>query len=67
MGTTRDMVFNVRQLLIFITSVMTIEPGDLILTGTPAGVGPLRSDDQVSITIEGLGELVNPVEADTGI
>lgn len=65
MGTTRDMVFTVRQLIVFISSVMALEPGDLILTGTPAGVGLLKPGDQVSITIEGLGELTNPVEAET--
>ena len=64
MGTTRDMVFTVRQLIVFISSVMTLEPGDLILTGTPAGVGPLQSGDQVAITIEGLGEITNPVEVE---
>ncbi len=62
MGTTRDMVFTVQQLLVFISSVMTLEPGDLILTGTPSGVGPLKPGDQVSIAIEGLGELINHVE-----
>lgn len=64
MGTTRDMVFTVRQLIVFISSVMTLEPGDLILTGTPAGVGPLQPGDQVAVTIEGLGEISNPVEAE---
>lgn len=64
MGTTRDMVFTVRQLIVFISSVMTLEPGDLILTGTPSGVGPLQPGDQVAITIEGLGEITNPVEAE---
>jgi 2-keto-4-pentenoate hydratase/2-oxohepta-3-ene-1,7-dioic acid hydratase in catechol pathway len=64
MGTTRDMVFSVRQLIVFISSVMTLEPGDLILTGTPAGVGPLQPGDQVAITIEGLGEITNPVEVE---
>ncbi len=65
MGTTRDMVFTIRQLIVFISSIMVLEPEDLILTGTPAGVGPLKPGDQVSITIEGLGELTNPVEAET--
>lgn len=64
MGSTRDMVFNIRQLLAFITSVMTLEPGDLVLTGTPAGVGPLEAGDQVAITIEGLGDLTNQVVAE---
>ncbi len=61
MGSTRDMVFPVRQIVAFISSVMTLEPGDVILTGTPAGVGPLRAGDTVEIEIEGLGLLRNPV------
>lgn len=64
MGTTRDMIFDLRQLLVYITSVMTLFPGDLILTGTPAGVGPLQPNDVVAITIEGLGDLTNPVAKD---
>jgi 2-keto-4-pentenoate hydratase/2-oxohepta-3-ene-1,7-dioic acid hydratase in catechol pathway len=64
MATTRDMVFSISQLLVYITSVMTLEPGDLVLTGTPSGVGVLRPGDTVSITIEGLGELSNPVKAE---
>jgi 2-keto-4-pentenoate hydratase/2-oxohepta-3-ene-1,7-dioic acid hydratase in catechol pathway len=63
MASTRDMVFNVAQLVAFISSVMTLEPGDLIFTGTPAGVGPLKPGDRVEIEIEGLGKLVNPVAA----
>jgi 2-keto-4-pentenoate hydratase/2-oxohepta-3-ene-1,7-dioic acid hydratase in catechol pathway len=43
------------------SSVMTLLPGDLILTGTPAGVGPLEAGDTVSVTIEGIGTLTNPV------
>ncbi len=61
MGSTRDMVFSVRQLIAFISSVMTLEPGDVILTGTPAGVGPLQAGDVVEVEIEGLGRLRNPV------
>ena len=61
MGSTRDMVFSVAQLIAFISSVMTLEPGDVILTGTPAGVGPLHPGDVVEIHIEGLGTLRNPV------
>lgn len=64
MASTRDMVFNVRQLVAFSSSVMTLEPGDLILTGTPAGVGPLLDGDTVDITIEGLGTLSNPVASE---
>ncbi len=61
MASTRDMVFNVSQIIAFISSVMTLEPGDLIFTGTPAGVGPLVDGDEVVIEIEGLGKLSNPV------
>ncbi len=61
MASTRDMVFNVSQLIAFISSIMTLEPGDLIFTGTPAGVGPLNEGDEVVVEIEGLGRLTNPV------
>jgi 2-keto-4-pentenoate hydratase/2-oxohepta-3-ene-1,7-dioic acid hydratase in catechol pathway len=61
MASTRDMVFSVGQLIAFISSVMTLEPGDLIFTGTPAGVGPLKAGDTVEVEIEGLGKLSNPV------
>lgn len=64
MGSTRDMTFTVRHLVAFISSVMTLEPGDVILTGTPAGVGPLVDGDEVTVDIEGLGTLSNPVQAD---
>ena len=62
MASTRDMVFSIQQLIVFISSIMTLLPGDIILTGTPAGVGPLKPGDRVSITIEGIGELINPVD-----
>ena len=65
MASTRDMIFTVRQLVAFISSVMTLEPGDIIMTGTPAGVGPLVSGDRIKVTVEGLGELNNQVAADT--
>jgi 2-keto-4-pentenoate hydratase/2-oxohepta-3-ene-1,7-dioic acid hydratase in catechol pathway len=58
------MVFNVRQLIAFASSVMTLEPGDILMTGTPAGVAPLRPGDTVEVTIEGLGTLRNPVVAE---
>ncbi|MGD0612638.1 MAG: fumarylacetoacetate hydrolase family protein [Anaerolineales bacterium] len=63
MASTRDLVFNVTTLVAFISSVMTLEPGDLIFTGTPAGVGPLEAGDTVEVEIEGLGRLSNPVAA----
>jgi 2-keto-4-pentenoate hydratase/2-oxohepta-3-ene-1,7-dioic acid hydratase in catechol pathway len=62
MASTRDMVFNVNMLVAFVSSVMTLEPGDLIFTGTPAGVGPLNDGDEVVVEIEGLGKLSNPVQ-----
>jgi 2-keto-4-pentenoate hydratase/2-oxohepta-3-ene-1,7-dioic acid hydratase in catechol pathway len=65
MASTRDMVFNVGKLAAFISSVMTLEPGDLIFTGTPAGVGPLKPGDTVEVEIEGLGKLSNPVAAES--
>lgn len=65
MASTRDMVFTVHHLVAFISSVMTLEAGDVILTGTPAGVGPLIDGDEVKVEIEGLGTLSNPVQDDT--
>ena len=62
MASTRDMVFNVNTLIAYISSVMTIEPGDIIFTGTPAGVGELKNGDVVDVEIEGLGKLSNPVK-----
>jgi 2-keto-4-pentenoate hydratase/2-oxohepta-3-ene-1,7-dioic acid hydratase in catechol pathway len=63
MASTRDMIFNVAQLVAYCSSVMTLEPGDLIMTGTPAGVGPLTAGDLVEITIEGLGTLRSTIAA----
>lgn len=60
-GRTRDMIWPVPALLAFISSVMTLEPGDLVLTGTPEGVGPLRAGDAVEVEIEGIGVLRNLV------
>jgi 2-keto-4-pentenoate hydratase/2-oxohepta-3-ene-1,7-dioic acid hydratase in catechol pathway len=62
-GTTEDMVFGVGELMEFVTSVMTLLPGDVILTGTPAGVGPLVPGDFVEVQIERIGALRNPVLA----
>lgn len=61
MASTRDMVFNVGKIVAFISSVMTLEPGDIVFTGTPAGVGPLQDGDVVEVDIDGLGVLSNPV------
>jgi 2-keto-4-pentenoate hydratase/2-oxohepta-3-ene-1,7-dioic acid hydratase in catechol pathway len=65
MASTRDMVFTIPQLIVFSSSIMTLEPGDLILTGTPAGVGDLTPGINVSITVEDLGTLTNPVVSET--
>jgi 2-keto-4-pentenoate hydratase/2-oxohepta-3-ene-1,7-dioic acid hydratase in catechol pathway len=56
-GNTRDMIFDIPTLIAYASNAMTLEPGDVILTGTPEGVGPLSHGDVVSIRIEGLGEL----------
>jgi 2-keto-4-pentenoate hydratase/2-oxohepta-3-ene-1,7-dioic acid hydratase in catechol pathway len=58
-GSTLDFIFSIPELLVYITAAITLEPGDLILTGTPAGVGPLAPGDKVEITIPGLGVLSN--------
>ena len=60
-GVTGDMVRGVPELVAWISSVMTLLPGDIILTGTPAGVGPLVAGDEVSVSIDGIGTLTNPV------
>lgn len=60
-GNARDMVFPVPRLLAYISSIMTLEPGDVVLTGTPAGVGPLVEGDVVRVEIQGVGALENPV------
>lgn len=61
MASTRELVFSVPQLVSFASSVMTLHPGDVILTGTPAGVGPLLHGDLVEVEIDGIGTLRNPV------
>ena len=63
-GSTLDFIFSIHALLGYITAAITLEPGDLVLTGTPAGVGPLAAGDRVEVTISGLGVLANTVEAD---
>jgi 2-keto-4-pentenoate hydratase/2-oxohepta-3-ene-1,7-dioic acid hydratase in catechol pathway len=62
-GSTYDMVFGVAEIFAFISRVMTLLPGDVILTGTPAGVGPIVPGDRVEVTIERIGTLANPVVA----
>ena len=55
------MIFSIPRLLSYISGIMTLEPGDLIATGTPAGVGPLAAGDVVEVEIPGVGILSNPV------
>lgn len=61
-GNTDMMLFSPMQLVSFISSVMTLLPGDVIITGTPAGIGPLESGDRVSVIIENIGSLTNYME-----
>jgi 2-keto-4-pentenoate hydratase/2-oxohepta-3-ene-1,7-dioic acid hydratase in catechol pathway len=61
-GHTKDLIFSVPRVLSYISSFITLEPGDVVLTGTPAGVGPLAVGDTVEVTVEGIGTLVNTVE-----
>ena len=65
-GRARDMVFGFLTLVAYISQVMTLEPGDLIATGTPSGVGPLHAGDVVEVEIPGVGVLRNPVVAAKG-
>jgi 2-keto-4-pentenoate hydratase/2-oxohepta-3-ene-1,7-dioic acid hydratase in catechol pathway len=58
---TRELIFTIPELVQFISSVMTLLPGDIISTGTPSGIGPIRPGDQVTIHVEGVGSLTNPV------
>ena len=60
-GTTADFLFPLDMLVRFISAVMTLEPGDVIATGTPKGVGPLQAGDVVEVSVEGVGTLRNPV------
>jgi 2-keto-4-pentenoate hydratase/2-oxohepta-3-ene-1,7-dioic acid hydratase in catechol pathway len=60
-SSTRELIFPIDRLIAFISSVMTLLPGDIISTGTPAGIGPIKAGDRVTIKVEGVGELSNPV------
>ena len=61
-GNTKDLIFSVVDLVSYVSHQMTLLPGDVILTGTPAGVGPIVAGDEVEVSIEGIGSLVNPVK-----
>lgn len=60
-GNTKDLIFTIPELVAYISSYTTLLPGDVILTGTPSGVGPMLPGQVVSIDIEGIGTLTNPV------
>jgi 2-keto-4-pentenoate hydratase/2-oxohepta-3-ene-1,7-dioic acid hydratase in catechol pathway len=62
-GRTRDMIHDVPTLISYISRVMTLLPGDVVLTGTPSGVGPMQVGDEVAVSIEGIGTLTNRVVA----
>jgi 2-keto-4-pentenoate hydratase/2-oxohepta-3-ene-1,7-dioic acid hydratase in catechol pathway len=61
-SSTKHLIFPIEQLVEFVTFVMTLEPGDIISTGTPEGIGPITHGDTVTVKVEGVGELVNPVQ-----
>lgn len=61
-STTADMIFPTSFIIEFVSSIMTLEPGDVIITGTPSGVGPMKSGDRIEIEISGIGTLENPVQ-----
>jgi 2-keto-4-pentenoate hydratase/2-oxohepta-3-ene-1,7-dioic acid hydratase in catechol pathway len=63
-ASTLDFIFSLSELLVFITSIFTLEPGDLLLTGTPSGIAPLSPGDRVEVSIPSLGVLANTVEAE---
>ena len=58
---TNDLIFNIPQLISYSSQFMTLLPGDVILTGTPAGIGPMPEGSTTSLTIEGIGTLSNPI------
>jgi 2-keto-4-pentenoate hydratase/2-oxohepta-3-ene-1,7-dioic acid hydratase in catechol pathway len=60
-GRTSQLLFDIPTLISYASHVMTLLPGDVLLTGTPSGVGPIRPGQVVECTIEGLGSLTNPV------
>jgi 2-keto-4-pentenoate hydratase/2-oxohepta-3-ene-1,7-dioic acid hydratase in catechol pathway len=66
-GNTRDLIFDVANLIAYTSSVMTLWPGDVFLTGTPAGVGPITEGDQVTVEIEKIGKLTVAVTAEGAI
>ncbi len=62
---TRNLIFDAPYLIHYLSQVMTLEPGDVIFTGTPSGIGPVNPGDVMEMRIQGIGSLCNPVEAET--
>jgi len=62
-ASSAEMVFSIAQLLSYVSHVMTLEPGDIVATGTPSGVGPLAAGDVVEVEVVGVSKVSNPVEA----
>ena len=60
-GNTKDMVFSIPVLIVYLSSILTLSPGDIILTGTPAGLANVQVGDEVVTAIEGLGQLSNTI------
>jgi 2-keto-4-pentenoate hydratase/2-oxohepta-3-ene-1,7-dioic acid hydratase in catechol pathway len=60
-SSTRELIFRIPMLVAYISANMTLLPGDIISTGTPAGIGPLKAGDSVTVKVAGVGELTNPV------
>jgi 2-keto-4-pentenoate hydratase/2-oxohepta-3-ene-1,7-dioic acid hydratase in catechol pathway len=64
-ASSKEMVFSITNVLSYVSHVMTLEPGDIVATGTPSGVGPLKPGDVVEIEIPGVSKVSNPVESRT--
>ena len=64
-GNTRDLVYSVAEIISYLSRFMTLLPGDVIMTGTPAGIGPIAVGDQLEVEIPGIGILRNPVVAES--
>lgn len=62
-GAVSEMAYDIPTILAYVTSVMTLEPGDLVSTGTPDGIGPLKAGDHVEVEVSGVGSISNPVVA----
>lgn len=62
-SSTRNLIFGVKKLVSFISGVMTLYPGDVIMTGTPSGIGPVAAGDKIEVEIQGIGVLVNGVRS----